>query len=164
MKLAAITVVGGVLALATACSGSAGPVGPQGPPGDAGATGSQGATGPQGPQGPQGSQGPQGPQGPAGLITRMNINCYKQTGVTAAQQGNLIITCPNATDIPRSGSCYSNDDRVAVVGFSEPENWNSPIPIPTAPAQWHCGFGKNGAALNIDFAGAVAIICCDTPP
>ncbi len=60
------SLVGALVLILAACTGSAGPAGAQGPAGPQGAVGAKGADGVAGPSGPEGPSGPTGPTGPAG--------------------------------------------------------------------------------------------------
>jgi hypothetical protein len=160
--------------LLTACTGSQGPKGDtgaqgvQGPKGDTGAQGPKGDTGAQGPKGDTGAQGIQGIPGATGgglYVNRSAVYCREQQGLSAGN-ADLTVTCAAQADLPLTGSCSGNDDRIGLPMVSEPINWNAPNPIPItdAPAGWHCQYGKNGAAITVAYPFAVARICCVTVP
>src|SRR5690349_7231349 len=96
-------------AVAVACNGSNSSQGPQGPQGP---SGPQGPQGPAGPTGPQGSPGVQGPPGGGLYVSRSNLTCVVQTGLTVAAgqvsptgAATMTVKCPSPLDLPLSGAC-----------------------------------------------------------
>lgn len=147
------------LSLLPACTeqgpqGPQGPVGPQGPQGERGPAGATGPTGPEGPMGPTGLQGPQG----GGLYTqRDDLYCRKATeaAVDIGNKARVEVACDDVDDLPLSGGCSVNDNRVRLIESTQRLFDNAGV-----PGAWRCAWSFDAGATVPASLGVEAFVCC----
>src|SRR5438874_3621993 len=156
-----------VLASVLGCSGSTSTPGPQGPQGAPGPQGQQGPVGPVGPQGPAGSPGAPG----GGLyVSRSNLTCVVQTGLTVASgqitptgAATMTLKCPSPLDLPLAGACdgVNRPDVRLVTNSMLPTQWQVPTGGTSGtPAEWDCFWQFADGVLPADLPTATGQICC----
>jgi len=150
-----------------ACSGSNSTAGPQGPEGPAGPQGPAGSQGPPGPGGPQGPPGVPGAPGGGLYVSRSNLTCVVQTGITADQiiggAATMRLKCASPLDLPLTGACdgVNSPDVRLVTNSMVPTQW----PVPTGgtsgtPAEWDCSWQFADGVVPTDLPTATGQLCC----
>jgi hypothetical protein len=132
----------------------------------AGGTTAYACTGAQGIQGTQGTQGIQGLSGaPAHYQTRNDVYCDSVASAVGDSTGYLIATCRSVNDLPLSGSCEQHTFMDAVLAWNRPNGWHDSLTPPANPAEYWCGWYRNGGSLTVEsIPTAIATICCVAVP
>jgi len=165
VRMTRIITVALLCAVPIACTGSNSTAGPPGP---AGLQGPQGLQGPVGPTGPQGLAGPAGAPGGGVYVSRSNLTCVFQTGLTKAQisptgAATMTLKCPSPLDLPLAGACdgVNRPDVRLVTNSMGPTQW--PVPeggTSGTPAEWDCYWQFVEGAPPDDLPTATGQICC----